>query len=151
MYSSLEKHISINKQGCQVIILRWILAAQLTNSGELPRRFHPPDRKNAKWLVGLGFLIPRAHFSALSMRFGSRGPSDLCFSRPYVSDTSPKSIYREGLGGRRGGTWQTMIHLIYPPPPPIPPRCPCVVVNFPWDDCNTREKLEAMIMKIVGG
>ena len=93
------------------------------------------------------FLVPRPHFSARPMRFGSCGPSDLCLSRPYVSDTSPKSIDREGLERRRGGTWQTIIHLIYPPPPPLH----CVVVNFPWDYCNIQEKLKAMVMKSVGG
>ena len=74
------------------------------------------------------FLVPTPHFSARPMRFGSRGPSDLFFSRPYVSDTSPKSIDLEGLERRRGvKPW----YSLFTPPPPSP-RC----VNLPWDDCN---------------
>ena len=40
-------------------------------------------------------LVPRPHYYAWPMRFGSRGP------RKFVSDTSPKCIDREGLKRRR--------------------------------------------------
>ena len=42
-------------------------------------------------------LVPRPHYYARPMRFGSRGP------RKFVSDTSPKCIDREGLKRRRTG------------------------------------------------
>ena len=38
---------------------------------------------------------------------------------------------------------QTIIHLIYPPP--LPPAALSLI--FPWDYCNTQEKLKAMVMK----
>ena len=43
-------------------------------------------------------LVPRPHYHARPMPFGSRGP------RKFVSDTSPKCIDREGLKKRRTGT-----------------------------------------------
>ena len=43
-------------------------------------------------------LVPRPHYYARPMRFGSRDP--------FVSDTSPKCIDREGLKRRRTGTRQ---------------------------------------------
>ena len=43
-------------------------------------------------------LVPRRHYSAWSIRNGSRGP------REPPSETSPKCINREGLGKRRTGT-----------------------------------------------
>ena len=46
-------------------------------------------------------LVPRPHYCARPARFESRGPSE-----PIVSDTSPKSIDREGLRRRRTGTRQ---------------------------------------------
>ena len=39
-------------------------------------------------------LIPRPHYLERPVRFGPRGPS-------FASDTTPKSIDREGLGKRR--------------------------------------------------
>ena len=43
-------------------------------------------------------LVPRPHYSAWPIRFGSRGPSEPS------SDTSPNYINREGLGKPRTGT-----------------------------------------------
>ena len=43
-------------------------------------------------------LVPRPHYFAWPIRFGSRGPSEPS------SETSPKCINREGLGKRRTGT-----------------------------------------------
>ena len=54
-------------------------------------------------------VVPRPHYYARPMRFGSRGPGK--FSRPFVSDTSPKCIDREGLERRRTGTRQVVAHL----------------------------------------
>ena len=47
-------------------------------------------------------LVLRPHYSARPMRFGSRDPSEFLF----VSDTSPKCLDREVLGGRRKGARQ---------------------------------------------
>ena len=34
-----------------------------------------------------------------------------------------------------------------------PPKkfCKTVVLDFPWDNCNTKEKLETMVMQNLGG
>ena len=96
------------------------------------------------------FLVPRPHFSERPMRVASRGPSDLCFSRPYVSDTSPKSIDREGLERRRGGTWQTMIHLIYPPPP-FPPAAPALSLVFLGTTVIPGRNWRQWLWKLLGG
>ena len=50
---------------------------------------------------------------------------------------------------------QTIMQLVYLPPPPPPPP-PQILHNhylqyFSWDDCNTREKLETMVMQSFGG
>ena len=50
--------------------------------------------------TGTGCLVPRPHYYARPMRFGSRGPA------VRLSDTSPKFIDREGLERRRTGTRQ---------------------------------------------
>ena len=55
---------------------------------------------------------PWRHYSARPIRFGSRGPSQVLrefISRPFVSDTSPKCIDREGLGRCRTGTRQYLM------------------------------------------
>ena len=49
-------------------------------------------------------IVPRNHYCARPMRFGSRGPSE---SRPFSFDTSPKCIDREGLRRPRTGTRQS--------------------------------------------
>ena len=51
-------------------------------------------------------LVPRPHYSARPMRFGSRDASEKVF----VSDTSPKCIDRESLERRRTGTRQSHDH-----------------------------------------
>ena len=141
MYSSLEKHISINKQGCQVIILRWILAAQLTNSGELPRRFHPPDRKNAKWLVETKYTtVTIHHYHAISLSPGLIFPRCLCVSGHVVRAicVSPGRTSRirhqkaltekawEDAAEGLGKPWYTL----FTPPPPFPPAAPALSLIF---------------------
>ena len=37
------------------------------------------------------------------------------------------------------------MHLVYPPK-----FCITIVFEFSWDDCNTQEKLETMVMQNVG-
>ena len=91
------------------------------------------------------FPCPQASFFRASHAFQVTWSERFAFLPAVVSDTSTKSIDREGLERRCGGTWQTMIHLTPPPPPPR------IVVNFPWDYCNTQEKLKAMVLKNVGG
>ena len=56
---------------------------------------------------GVSCLVPRPHFYAWLMPFGSRGPSE------FVSDTSPKFIDREGLGRYSTGTRQECIYKRY--------------------------------------
>ena len=54
---------------------------------------------------------PYAHYCAWPMLFGSRGPRKLlAVSRPFISDTSPECIDREGLERRRTGTSQARLH-----------------------------------------
>ena len=48
--------------------------------------------------------------------------------------------HRKGLGRRRGGTNHNTPYL--PPPPHA-----ALSLIFPWDYCNTQEKLKAMVMK----
>ena len=38
------------------------------------------------------------------------------------------------------------MHLIYPPK-----FCITIVFDFSWDDCNTQEKLETMVMQNLRG
>ena len=38
------------------------------------------------------------------------------------------------------------MHLVYPPK-----LCITIVLDFSWDDCNTQEKLETMVMQNSGG
>ena len=114
------------------------------------------DRTNIHWVLVEWItpcLVPRPHYYARLMRSGSRGPRKLnvwtfqkcktahacalrdCLgvSRPFVSDTSPKCIDREGLKRRRTGTWQDYAlkfpawyvlarDLGFPPPPAFPPN-----------------------------
>ena len=65
------------------------------------------------------------HYHAQPMRFGSRGPRQ--FSRPFVSDTSPKCIDREGPERRRTGTRQVAENRSLPQ---------CM-----WDTLNLPKKL----------
>ena len=49
---------------------------------------------------------------------------------------------------------QTIMKLVYltSPHPPTPPKfCITVIFNFSLDDCNTREKLETMVLQSFGG
>ena len=46
---------------------------------------------------------------------------------------------------------QTIMHLVSPLPPPKKKNRITIVFDFFWDDCNTQEKLEAMVMKNLGG
>ena len=39
---------------------------------------------------------------------------------------------------------QTIMHLVYPPK-----FCITIVLDFSWDDCNTQEILEIMVMQNV--
>ena len=41
---------------------------------------------------------------------------------------------------------ETVMPLVYPPQ-----FCITIVFNFSWDDCNTQEKLETMVMQKFGG
>ena len=44
------------------------------------------------------------------------------------------------------------MHLVYLPHPPHPPQIRITIVfDFSWDDCNTQEKLETMVMQDFGG
>ena len=57
-------------------------------------------------------LVPRPQYCAWPMRFGSRGPRKLlAVSRPFISDTSPECIDREGLDRRRTGIRQARPHV----------------------------------------
>ena len=38
------------------------------------------------------------------------------------------------------------MHLVY-----TPKRYITIVLDFPWDDCNTQEKLDTMVMQNSGG
>ena len=38
------------------------------------------------------------------------------------------------------------MHLVYPPK-----LCITIVLDFSWDDCNTQQKLETMVMQNSGG
>ena len=38
------------------------------------------------------------------------------------------------------------MHLVCPPK-----FCTTIVLDFSWDDCNTQEKLETMVMQNLGG
>ena len=64
----------------------------------------------ARKMYFLPCLVPRPHYYARPMRFGSRGQRKFLRpspgSRPFVSDTSPKCIDREDLERRRTGTRQ---------------------------------------------
>ena len=56
-------------------------------------------------------LVPMPHYCAWPMLFGSRGPRKLlAVSRPFISDTSPECIDREGLERHRTGTRQARLH-----------------------------------------
>ena len=72
-------------------------------------------------------LVPRPHYYAQPMRFGSCGPRK--FSRPFISDldTSPKCIDREGLKRCRTGTRQVAENSSLPQ---------CM-----WDTLNLPKKL----------
>ena len=43
------------------------------------------------------------------------------------------------------------MHLVYPPPQKKKKICITIVFDFSWDDCNTQEKLETMVMQNFGG
>ena len=43
------------------------------------------------------------------------------------------------------------MHLVYLPHPPSPQIRITIVFDFSWDDCNTQEKLETMVMQDFGG
>ena len=38
------------------------------------------------------------------------------------------------------------MHCVYPQN-----LCITIVLDFSWDDCNTQEKLETVVMQILGG
>ena len=48
---------------------------------------------------------------------------------------------------------QTIMHLVYPlPPPPHPKFCITIAFDFSaWNECNTQEKSETIIMQNFGG
>ena len=74
-------------------------------------------------------LVPRPHYYAQPMHFGSSGPRK--FSRPFVSDTSPKCIDPEGLERRRTGTRQVAENRSLPQ---------CM-----WDTLNLPNKLTCIL------
>ena len=45
---------------------------------------------------------------------------------------------------------QTIMQLVYTPPPPSPKFCITIVFDFSWDDCNTQEKLKTKVSKVLG-
>ena len=70
----------------------------------------------------------------------------------YYPLLSPCSNSVEQAKGRKFTIFtQTIMQLVYPPPQP-----PQILHNhyleyFSWDDCNTQEKLETMVLQSFGG
>ena len=72
----------------------------LSNSRKGREKSHDVVAQNTSVLTQ-SRLVPR--YCERPMRFGSPGPRKFFFSRPFVSDTSPKSIDQEGLERRLTG------------------------------------------------
>lgn len=78
----------------------------------------------------LAFLVPRPHYCARQMPFGSCGPSEFVHVS-FVSASSPKCIVREGLGSISHslfGNFRAEIvafHIIQPPHDFRTEDCPC--------------------------
>ena len=75
--------------------------------------------------------------------------SNLCFTHDTFWDCRVHFI-RQPFSKFTIFTYTTM-HLVHPPPPQKKKNCITIVFDIGWDDCNTQEKLETMVMQNLGG